>query len=77
MVSVRTSIAVETYLVTHKYEYEPVEPVLRDCSRDKKMWSLKTDGLLTQVNYSEKWTFGGLKGWSLNTGGLKDRFDCR
>ena len=25
---------------------------------------------------SEKCTFGGLKGWSLSTGGLKDRFDC-
>ena len=28
-----------------------------------------------QLNYSEKCTFGGLKGQSLNTGGL-DRFDC-
>ena len=28
-----------------------------------------------QVNYSEKCTLKGLKGWSLNTGGLKDRFD--
>ena len=28
------------------------------------------------MNYIEKCTFGGLKGWSLNTGGLKDRFDC-
>ena len=51
------------------------------------MWSLKTIGLLAQVSYSEKCTFlwgggvvvggggvGGLKGWSLNTGGHKDRF---
>ena len=29
-----------------------------------------------QVNYSEKCAFVGLKGWSLNTGGLKGRFDC-
>ena len=42
------------------------------------MLSLKTGGLLTQVNYSgEKKSFGGLKGRSLNTGGLKDRFDCK
>ena len=27
------------------------------------------------MNYSEKCTFGTLKGLS-NTGGLKDRFDC-
>ena len=33
-------------------------------------------GLLTQVDYSEKCTLEGMKGWSLNTGGLKDRFDC-
>ena len=26
------------------------------------------------MSYSEKWPFWGLKGWSLNTGGLKDRF---
>ena len=38
--------------------------------------SHKTCGLSIQVNYGEKCTFGGLKGQSLNTGGLKDRFDC-
>ena len=37
------------------------------------MWSLKAGGL-TQVNYREKYTFGGLKRRSLNTYGLKDRF---
>ena len=31
--------------------------------------------LLTQVNYSERCTFGGLQGWSLNTGDLKNMFD--
>ena len=40
------------------------------------MRSPKTGGLLTQVHYSEKCTFGGLKGLSLNTGGLKDKFEC-
>ena len=41
------------------------------------MWFIKTGGFLTQVNYSEKCALvGGLKGRSLNTGGLKDRFDC-
>ena len=40
---------------------------LRGSSKDKKKLSLKGDGLLTQVKYSEKW---GLKGWSLNTGSL-------
>ena len=40
------------------------------------MWSHKEGGLSTQVNYREKCTFGGLKGRSLNAGGLKDRFDC-
>ena len=35
-----------------------------------------TGGLLTQVNYSENHTFGTLQMQSLNTGGLKDRFDC-
>ena len=39
------------------------------------MWSLKTGGLLTQVNYREEWAFGDLKGRFLNTGGLKDGFD--
>ena len=34
------------------------------------MWSLKTAGILPQVNYSGKCTLRGLKGWSLNTGGL-------
>ena len=40
------------------------------------MWSLKTDGLLTHVNYSPKWAFWSLQRRSLNTGGLKCRFDC-
>ena len=31
---------------------------------------------LRQVNYSEKCSSRGLQGWSLNTGCLKDRFDC-
>ena len=31
---------------------------------------------LRPVSYVEKCTLGGLQGWSLNTGGLKDRFDC-
>ena len=35
----------------------------------------KKCGFLTQMNYSEKYGLGDLKGWSLNTGGLKDRFD--
>ena len=45
------------------------KPVLRDHSKMKK-WSYKTDGLLSQAHYSEKCTFGGMKGWSLNTGVL-------
>ena len=40
-----------------------VKPVLRELKR-------QNSGLLTQVNYSEKNTFGGLKGRSLNTGGI-------
>ena len=36
----------------------------------------KKSGLLTQVNYSDKCTFGGLKGQFLSAGGLKDKFDC-
>ena len=36
-----------------------VKPVLRDHSRDQKNVSLKTGGLLTQVNYSEKYALGG------------------
>ena len=36
----------------------------------ENMWSLKTGGLLTQVNYSDKYAFGGLKGNSLNTVGV-------
>ena len=40
------------------------------------MRSPKTGGLLTQVHYSEKRTFGDLKGRSLHTGGFKERFDC-
>ena len=39
-------------------------------------WGFKTGGLLTQGNYRETCTLGGWKGRSLNTGGLKDRFDC-
>ena len=40
------------------------------------MWSHKTGGFLTQVNYSgRKCAFGDLKEQSLNTGGLKDMFD--
>ena len=35
----------------------------------------KKSGFLTQMNYSEKNGLGDLKGWSLNTGGFKDRFD--
>ena len=35
-----------------------------------KKQSLKTGGLLTQMNYSEKCTFGSLQWCSLNTGGL-------
>ena len=27
--------------------------LLTDCSKDKKMWSLRRSGRLTQVNYSE------------------------
>ena len=40
------------------------------------MWSLKAGCLLTQMNYRENCTFGGLKGFFLNTGGVKDRFEC-
>ena len=46
------------------------------CLKGQKKWFCKTSDLLTQVNYSEKYTFRGLKGWSLNTGGFKDRFEC-
>ena len=42
----------------------------------EKLLSHKTGGLLTRVNYSENCTLGTLKGQSLNTGGLKDWFDC-
>ena len=38
---------------------DTVKPVLIDRSRDRKMSSLKTDGLLKQVNYSEKYAFWG------------------
>ena len=41
------------------------------CSRTNK-----TGGLLAQVLYREKCALGGLKEWSLITGGLNDRFDC-
>ena len=37
------------------------------------MWSLKTGGLLTQVNYFKKCILGGLKGKFLNTGSLLKR----
>ena len=37
----------------HKHQYI-VKTVLRDHTGDQKMWSLKTGGLLTQVNYTEK-----------------------
>ena len=48
-----------------------VKPVLkRPFKRLKKCVLFKTGGLLTQVNYSEKCAFWGLKEWSLNTGGL-------
>ena len=46
------------------------EPALRNHSRDHKLWSPKTCGLLPQVNYSERCEFGGLKGRSLNTDGF-------
>ena len=34
-----------------------VKPVLRYGSKDKKLWSLKTGGLLTQVNQSKNLSF--------------------
>ena len=39
-----------------------------------KLWSLKTDGLNTGKLQSEM-NLWGQQGWSLKTGGLKDRFD--
>ena len=36
----------------------------------------KTSGLLTQAKNVLGEEGGGVKGWSLNTGGLKDRLDC-
>ena len=42
----------------------------------EKMLPLRTGGLLTQVTYSTKCAFWSLKGRSLNTGGLWDRFNC-
>ena len=41
------------------------------------MWSLKAGGLLPQVNYREKCTFGGLNGRSLKTGGLEKQVVLR
>ena len=52
------------------------QTLLNRSLKGPKMWSHKTGGLLTQVNYSEKCIFEGLKGRSLYTGDLKDRFDC-
>ena len=40
------------------------------------MWSIKTGGLFTQVNYGTTCSFGGLKRQAFNTGGLKDRLLC-
>ena len=46
-----------------------VELVSRDCQRDQKLWSIiwsfSTGGLLIQVNYSENYTFGTAKLWSI------------
>ena len=36
----------------------------------EKCFFLKTGGFLTQVNYSNKFTFGSLHGLSSNTGDL-------
>ena len=42
-----------------------------------QLWSLNTGGLLIKVIYREKYTFGTLWSiWSLDKGGLEDRFDC-
>ena len=41
-----------------------VKPVLRYGSKDKKLWSLKTGGLLTQVNQSKNLSFWGSEGQS-------------
>ena len=54
----------QTQPTTNEYEGP------KDCKiaqRTEKLWSLKTRSLLAQVNYSEKCTFEGLKGQSLNT----------
>ena len=40
------------------------------------MWSLKTGGRSAKVNYNRTCILGGLQGWSLNTGDLKDRLRC-
>ena len=53
-----------------------VKPVLRDRSRGKKKFSLKTGGLLKQVNYRENCTLEGQERRSLKPGGIKDTFDC-
>ena len=42
----------------------------------EQLGCFKTGGLLTKVDYYEKCTFEGLQGWSLNTGCLKDMFNC-
>ena len=41
-----------SHTVEHEIWYI-VKHVLRDHSRDQKMWSLEAGGLLTQVNYRE------------------------
>ena len=45
-------------------------------TRSNRSRGWKKCGLLRQVDYGEKCAFGGLKRRSLNTGGLRDRFDC-
>ena len=60
------------------YHYKPnvySQTCLKRPVKGQKMWS-QTGGLLTQLNYRKKCTLGALKKWSLNTGGLKGRFDC-
>ena len=51
-----------------------VETVLTCHPRDKKMWSLKTDSLITCVICIEKCTLRIVKWRSVNPGGLNDRF---
>ena len=47
-----------------------IKHVLRDCKGPKEVLCYDS-GLLTQVNYSDQYSYGGLKGWSLNTSSLK------